>query len=113
MPIISVPLPMVIRWIHADSACLQPLASLGAAMYKSIHSPQNQVFLALLRDYRRLRRLRQADVGDRLGKDQGMVSKVESGERRLDVIELRAWLYAIDVDFIAFMKELDARLSRL
>ncbi len=83
-----------------------------AAMYKSIHTPQNQVFLDLLRDHRRRRRLRQIDVGTRLGRDQAMISKVESGERRLDIIELRAWLQAIEVDFIAFMKELDGRLSR-
>lgn len=82
-------------------------------MYKSIHSPQNQVLLDLLRDHRRSKRLRQLDVGRRLGKDQGMVSKVESGERRLDVIELRTWLAAIDADFVTFMQELDARLSRL
>ena len=82
-------------------------------MYKSIHTPQNQVLLDLLRNYRQRRRLRQIDVGMRLGKDQGMISKVESGERRLDVIELRAWLEAIEVDFIAFMKELDSQLSGL
>ncbi len=82
-------------------------------MHKSIHSPQNQVFLGLLRHYRQRRRLRQVDVGILLGKDQGMISKVESGERRLDVIELRAWLQAIEVDFVAFVRELDQMLSRL
>ena len=82
-------------------------------MYKSIHTPQNQVFLDLLRIHRQRRRLRQIDVGMRLGRDQGMISKVESGERRLDIIELRAWLEAIEVDFVAFMKELDSVLSSL
>lgn len=82
-------------------------------MYKSIHTPQNQVFLDLLRIHRQRRRLRQIDVGMRLGRDQGMISKVESGERRLDIIELRAWLEAIEVDFVAFMKELDSELSSL
>jgi transcriptional regulator with XRE-family HTH domain len=82
-------------------------------MHKSIHSPQNQVFLELLRRYRQRRRLRQVDVGLRLGKDQGMVSKVESGERRLDIVELRTWLQAIEVDFVAFVRELDQLLSRL
>lgn len=80
-------------------------------MRKSIYSSHNQVFLALLRKYRHLRRLRQADIGSRLGRNQTMVSKVESGERRLDVIELRAWLQALDVDFVAFMTELDEKLS--
>lgn len=82
-------------------------------MYKSIHTPQNQVFLDLLRIHRQRRRLRQIDVGMRLGRDQGMISKVESGERRLDIIELRTWLEAIEVDFVAFMKELDSELSSL
>jgi transcriptional regulator with XRE-family HTH domain len=82
-------------------------------MRKSIHSPQNQAFLELLRRHRQRRRLRQVDVGVRLGRDQGMVSKVESGERRLDIIELRTWLQAIEVDFVAFVRELDQVLSRL
>lgn len=82
-------------------------------MHKSIHSPQNEMFLHLLRNHRQRRRLRQVDVGIRLGKDQGMISKVEIGERRLDIIELRAWLRAIEVDFVAFMRELDQKLSGL
>lgn len=56
------------------------------------------------------RRLRQADLADRLGKGQGLVSKVERGERRLDVIELRDWLTALDTDFTGFMSNLDAQL---
>jgi transcriptional regulator with XRE-family HTH domain len=80
-------------------------------MRKSIHSSQNQILLAMLRKYRQQRRLRQLDVGNLLGRNQAMVSKVESGERRLDVIELRSWLQAIDVDFLTFMRELDDKLS--
>ncbi len=80
-------------------------------MRKSIHSSQNQILLAMLRKYRQQRRLRQLDVGNLLGRNQAMVSKVESGERRLDVIELRSWLLAIDVDFMTFMRELDDKLS--
>jgi transcriptional regulator with XRE-family HTH domain len=65
----------------------------------------------LLRHHRELHQLRQADVALRLGRDQGTVSKVERGERRLDVIELREWLGALDVDFVAFMSDLDNQLK--
>jgi hypothetical protein len=40
-----------------------------------------------------------------------MVSKIERGVRRLDVIELRAWLTALDVDFLSFMAELNRSLE--
>ena len=39
------------------------------------------------------------------------MSKVERGERRLDVIQLRDWLAALGIDFIGFVKTLDAELS--
>jgi transcriptional regulator with XRE-family HTH domain len=55
-------------------------------------------------------RLRQSDLAERLGSGQGTVSKAERGERRLDVIELRDWLQAMDLDFVTFVRELDRRL---
>jgi transcriptional regulator with XRE-family HTH domain len=66
----------------------------------------------MLKACRQARKLRQLDVGARLGRDQALVSKVESGERRLDVIELRTWLSAIDANFVAFVAELDERIRR-
>ena len=80
-------------------------------MLKSLHSKHNDVFLALLRDSRQAVPLRQADLALRLGHAQATVSKVERGERRLDVIELRAWLSALDVDFLTFMHRLDDGLK--
>ncbi len=79
-------------------------------MAKILYSRHNEVFLAMLRGLRMTRRLRQADLADRLGRGQGLVSKVERGERRLDVIELRDWLAALDTDFIGFVSSLDAQL---
>lgn len=82
-------------------------------MLKSLHTRHNEIFLALLRGTRQSLRLRQADLAVRLGRGQATVSKVERGARRLDVIELRAWLRALDVDFVAFMHELDNLLRPL
>lgn len=65
----------------------------------------------MLKACRRDRRLRQKDVAAKIGRDQAMVSKVESGERRLDVIELRNWLTAIGVNFVAFASDLDERIQ--
>jgi len=80
-------------------------------MLKSLHSRHNDVFLNLLRSRRETQRLRQLDLAARLGRGQATVSKVESGTRRLDVVELWAWLNALDIDFVAFVRELDQRLK--
>lgn len=80
-------------------------------MLKSLHTSQNQVLLAMLKSARKSASLPQADLATRLGRGQGTVSKVELGVRRLDVIELRAWLGALGVDFPSFVRELDDRLQ--
>ncbi|MYB15481.1 MAG: helix-turn-helix transcriptional regulator [Chloroflexi bacterium] len=58
----------------------------------------------LLRQTRKEAGLRQIDVARRLGQTQSFVSKYESGERRLDLIELRAICSALGIplsDFVA------------
>ncbi len=57
---------------------------------KSIHSPEHQQLTLLLRQLRQDSGLRQLDLAERLGRPQSYVSKYETGERRLDLIELRA-----------------------
>lgn len=89
---------------------LELVLSRKVHMPKTLHSRHNEVFLAMLRGLRMARRLRQSDLAERLGRRQGLVSKVECGERRLDVIELRDWLSALDADFIGFLSSLDAEL---
>ncbi|MBX3620620.1 MAG: helix-turn-helix transcriptional regulator [Rhizobacter sp.] len=81
-------------------------------MAKSIYDRQHDIFLDLLRRTRESVPLRQEDVGRLIGRHQGTVSRVETGESRLDVIELRAWLNAMGVDFMGFMGELHSRLDR-
>jgi transcriptional regulator with XRE-family HTH domain len=78
-------------------------------MLKLLHS-HNDVFLEMLRSRRESLQLRQRDVAKLVGRGQATVSKVEAGARRLDVIELRTWLCALGVDFVAFIEELEQRL---
>jgi ribosome-binding protein aMBF1 (putative translation factor) len=67
----------------------------NTAMDKSLYSDEHRVLLTLLRRHRQQRRLRQVDLANLIGRDQALVSKVESGDRRLDLVELRAWLRAL------------------
>lgn len=58
-------------------------------MEKSIYSAEYQQLCALLRQLRLDAGLTQVEVARRLDMPQSFVSKYESGERRLDVIELK------------------------
>jgi len=55
---------------------------------KSIYSAEYQRLCSLLRQLRHEAGLTQVQVATRLGVPQSFVSKYESGERRLDVVEL-------------------------
>lgn len=81
-------------------------------MLKSLHSAAYQHFLVELRAARELAGVTQEELAHRLGEHQTLVSKVERGIRRLDVIELRAWLMALDTQLGQFVGRLDDRLQR-
>ena len=59
------------------------------------------VFLERLRAARQRSQLTQAEAARRLGKPQSFVSKCESGERRVDFVELLVFsrLYGVDLAF--------------
>lgn len=82
-------------------------------MSKSLYSRHNEAFLKKLKGLRESRQLRQADLGELLGRSQGWVSYVESGATTLNVIELREWIEALDYNFLEFLQELDDELRWL
>ena len=65
----------------------------------------------LLRELRHQKGLRQADLAERLGQPQSFVSKYETGERRLDILELRLVCRLLGLSLEAFASMLDERLS--
>lgn len=54
-------------------------------------SADERDFLRRLRQARKDAGLTQVEVARRLGRSQSFVTKAETGERRLDVVELRAF----------------------
>ncbi len=58
-------------------------------MKDAAYRQRYRVFLERLRAARRQSGLTQEKVGRKLGRLQSFVSKCESGERRVDVVELR------------------------
>lgn len=76
------------------------------------HSDEYVHFIAELRELREQLGITQEVVATRLDIDRTLVTKSERGIRRLDVIELRAWLAALGTDLPAFVARLEARLAR-
>jgi transcriptional regulator with XRE-family HTH domain len=66
---------------------------------------------ALLKSVRTEAALRQGDLAVRLGQPQSFVSKYESGERRLDVLELRQICNAIGISLREFAARLEDSLK--
>jgi transcriptional regulator with XRE-family HTH domain len=54
---------------------------------KSLGSPQHKALIALLVEKREAAGLTQAQLAERLGEYQSFVARLESGQRRVDVVE--------------------------
>lgn len=69
-------------------------------------------FLKVLTSIRLGKRISQKRLAEKLGVNQSFVSKVESGERRLDLLELRQICFALDVRLVDFVSELEKEIKR-
>jgi len=78
---------------------------------KNLYTQRQRILLELLRETRKEAGLRQDDVAERLGRPQSFVSKYESGERRLDILELYDVCGALGVTLNDFMKKLLKKLA--
>ena len=79
-------------------------------MDKTLHSAEQRRLVELLRQMRKEAGLTQAQVAARLGRPQSFVSKYESGERRLDLIELRAVGRALGTNLARLVKRFESSL---
>ena len=80
-------------------------------MKKSIYSKDQERLQVLLRELRDSRKLTQRDLATRLGVPQSFVSKYESGERRLDLPELRQVCEAIGVSLADLVRRFEKGAS--
>jgi transcriptional regulator with XRE-family HTH domain len=72
---------------------------------------QRAELYSLLKKLRRDKGIRQVELAEKLGMPQSFVSKYESGDRRLDVLELRQVCAAIGISLQEFIQELENSLD--
>jgi len=81
-------------------------------MDKSIHSTEYAVFLRVFRETRRRAGLTQIDLAHKVGESQSFISKCERGERRIDVVELRAFCRAFGLSLKEFVASFERAAER-
>lgn len=79
---------------------------------KSINRTTYRQLLHRLTDARKGAEFTQAELGKKLGHPQSYVSKIENGDRRLDLVEFVEWCQAITVDPHALVDEVVVSLAR-
>jgi transcriptional regulator with XRE-family HTH domain len=80
-------------------------------MKKRIYIAQRGRLVSLLREMRIEAGLTQIDLAARIEKDQAYVSRYESGQRRLDVLEVREICQVVGVPLEEFVKRLESALK--
>lgn len=75
--------------------------------------PAASVLRGMVRQARLDAGMTQVELAAALGRPQSFVSKYESGERRLDVLELRTVCVALGLSFTGFCELLDGALNEL
>ena len=80
-------------------------------MEKSIYTREYQVLLRILREDRERAGVTQVELARRLGQTQSYVSKIELGDRRLDLVQLRTILTVLGVGLKDFVVRYEKALA--
>tara|TARA_R100001480_G_scaffold32077_3_gene43410 strand:- start:676 stop:990 length:315 start_codon:yes stop_codon:yes gene_type:complete len=98
---------------YPQVGCNLPVLFSGGtgSLKKNLYTHRQRILLDLLRKIRKDAGLRQDDVAERLGRPQSFVSKYESGERRLDILELYDVCGALGLTLSKFVEKLQANLK--
>ena len=79
---------------------------------KTLNKKEHRILLEQLYRLRMSSGLRQADLAEKLGVPQSFISKIESGERRTDLIELREICVALGSNWREFINEFEKALNK-
>jgi transcriptional regulator with XRE-family HTH domain len=84
---------------------------MGHFMVKTLGSERHQALIAMLVEKREAAGLTQIEFAQRLHEYQSFVARLESGQRRVDVVEFLEFAEILDFDPVAVLKRLK-RISR-
>ena len=79
-------------------------------MEKSIYTRDYAVVLRLLKEARKRAGMTQVEFAKRLQQSQSFVSKIERGDRRLDIVQLRTICHIFGLTLPEFVEGLETAL---
>ncbi len=77
---------------------------------KQVEAESYEAMRLFLQELRKSKGFTQTQLAEKVGADQSDISKIERGERRLDVVELIYICKALGVPAQEFIENLEARL---
>jgi transcriptional regulator with XRE-family HTH domain len=80
-------------------------------MDKSIYSREYAAALRVLRQARERAGFTQVELAERLGLTQSFVTKVERGDRRLDVVQLRTICHVLGLTMAEFVRRWEREIG--
>lgn len=80
-------------------------------MPKTIFTDANLIVVGALKDERLRAGIKQAELADKIGKDQSWVSLVEGSQRRVDVVEFIQLSKALGADPLELLRQIIERME--
>jgi len=80
-------------------------------MTRSLRTPGHQALMQVLVGTRKSKGITQQELADRLDRPQSYIAKVETGERRLDVIEFVEWAQALEEMGFLLMQQIEKSIE--
>jgi transcriptional regulator with XRE-family HTH domain len=80
-------------------------------MEKSIYTRDYAVMLHLLKEAREQARITQVGLAKKLRQSQSFVSKMERGDRRIDIVQLRTICHVLGLTLTEFVERLENELT--
>ncbi len=80
-------------------------------MSKTLRTPGHTALMKSLISHRKQQGFTQQQLADALRRPQSFVAKIETGERRIDAVELVEWSLALRIDAQELLKPVEAALQ--
>ena len=81
-------------------------------MEKTIYTTEYAALLQLLKTTREQKGYTQIDLAKKLGQSQSFVSKIECGDRRIDIVQLRTICTVLGISLVEFVQQWERQVAQ-